>query len=74
VGRKERDRALGEPEHRGGLLVAMQLGVDQAAVVVDRAVGDLIADPLALLSACPEAVARDRMPGEEKRAKRLVSF
>jgi hypothetical protein len=71
VGGKERDRPRCEANDGEGLLVGVQLGVGQAAVIVDRAVGELIADALALLGAGPEAVAGDRVTGRGEPGKAL---
>jgi hypothetical protein len=60
---EERDRALGERDDGRGLLVGVQFGVGQAAVVVDRGVCELVADAGALLGAGAEPVAGDRVAG-----------
>lgn len=71
VAGKERDRALGKAQDGGGLLVGVQLGVGQPAVIIDRAMSELVADALALLGAGAVAVAGDRVAGPREPGKAL---
>jgi hypothetical protein len=64
------------PDERGdgrGLLVAVDLGVGQAAVVVDHRVTELPPDALAHLGAVVERSPVTLWPGRVKRARCLVS-
>ncbi len=60
---EEAERALKEAGDRVGALVCVQLGVDQARVVVDDRVAELPADALALLGAGAGAIAGHLVPG-----------
>ena len=71
VGAKEGERALDEGDDGRGALVGVQLGVGQAAVVVDRRVGELLADPARLLGAGPVTVAGDLVAGRDEARKAL---
>jgi hypothetical protein len=71
VAGKELKAALGESGDRCGLLVTEQLGVGQAAVVVDDRVRELPADPSGLLLAGPVPIAGDAMTGPCEARKAL---
>jgi len=68
---EERKRALDEPGDGRRLLVAVDLGEGQAAVVVDHRVTELPAHAHALLGGGPEAIAGDGVPGRAEARQAL---
>jgi hypothetical protein len=68
---EEAERPLDERGHRCGLLVAVDLGVGQAAVVVDHRVTELPAHALALLGARGVTVAGHGVPGPQEARQAL---
>jgi hypothetical protein len=71
VGAKEGDRPLHEADHRRAPLVAMQLGVGEAGVVVDNRVSELVSHPFAHLRTAAGAVAGHRVAGTGEASKAL---
>jgi hypothetical protein len=69
--REEDERALGEGGDGFGLLVAVQLAVSDAAVVVDDRVHELPADAHALFGAGAVTHAGDAVPGPREASKAL---